>query len=210
VLNSIGITNPKTQNTINGMLQIYNYFVAIGAAFTVDRIGRRTLLLVGTLGMVLSFIVWTAISAANEQRNFENAGLGIGVVVMIFVFFFFYNIGLNPVPIAYLLEILPFTLRTKGLAIFSLAQFGSSIFNGFVNPIAIKEIGWKYYFVFICLLVTWLLVFWFGYPETRGVSLEEVSAIFDGDEARDGMVNELQTKANGSSHHVEQVAADMV
>jgi MFS family permease len=167
------------QNVINGVLQIFNYFTAVGAAFFVDRVGRRTLFLVSTAGVTLAFVIWTAISAVNEQQNLENKGLGIGVVIMIFVFFFFYNIAMNPVPMAYLLEILPFTLRAKGLTIFNFAQYGSSIFNGFANPVALDAIGWRYYIVFTVLAAVWFIFIWFVFPETKGMSLEEVAIVFD-------------------------------
>ncbi|KAK7425964.1 hypothetical protein QQZ08_007546 [Neonectria magnoliae] len=180
VLNNIGIKDPKTQNIINGVLQIVNYLTAIAAAFFVDKVGRRVLFLTSTIGMAFAFIIWTAISARNEQQNYSNSGLGIGVFVMIFVFFVFYNIAMNPIPMAYMLEILPFTLRAKGITIFNFAQFSSSIFNGFVNPIALEAIGWKYYIVFACLLVVWTIVIWLFFPETRGKRLEEVAIIFDG------------------------------
>ncbi|KAL3443435.1 general substrate transporter [Aspergillus insuetus] len=175
VLNNIGITDPEMQNVINGVLQIFNYFTAVGAAFFVDRVGRRTLFLLSTAGVTLAFVIWTAISAVNEQQNL----LGIGVVIMIFVFFFFYNIAMNPVPMAYLLEILPFTLRAKGLTIFNFAQYGSSIFNGFANPVALDAIGWRYYIVFTVLAAVWFIFIWFVFPETKGMSLEEVAVVFD-------------------------------
>ncbi|KAI8721712.1 MFS domain-containing protein [Fusarium sp. LHS14.1] len=183
VLKSVGITDPETQNIINGVLQIFNYLVAITSAFFVDRFGRRGMFLFSIAGMTLAFIIWTAISAKNEQQHFQNKGLGIGVVTMIFVFFLFYNIGMNPVPMAYLLEVLPYTLRAKGLTIFNISQFASSVFNGFANPIALEAIGWKYYIVFACLLVVWFFVVYFAYPETRRLSLEEVATLFDGEDA---------------------------
>ncbi|KAJ4152462.1 hypothetical protein NW754_004258 [Fusarium falciforme] len=183
VLKSVGITDPETQNVINGVLQIFNYLVAITSAFFVDRFGRRGMFLFSLAGMTLAFIIWTAISAKNEQQHFQNKGLGIGVVTMIFVFFLFYNIGMNPVPMAYVLEVLPYTLRAKGLTIFNVSQFASSVFNGFANPIALEAIGWKYYIVFACLLVVWFFVVYFAYPETRRLSLEEVATLFDGEDA---------------------------
>lgn len=183
VLNNIGITNPEMQNLINGILQIFNYFTAIAAACTVDRVGRRRLFLISTAGMGVAFVIWTAISAVNQQGM--QKGLGIGVVVMIFVFFFFYNIAMNPIPMAYMLEILPFTLRAKGITVFNTAQMCSGIFNGFVNPIALDAIGWKYYIVYVVLVIVWGVMIWFCYPETKGYSLEEVALIFDKEELSD-------------------------
>jgi len=56
-------------------------------------------------------------------------------------------------------------------------------FNTFINPIALEAIGWKYYFVFVAVLVCFGLTAFFYYPETRGYSLEQMAIIFDGDEA---------------------------
>ena len=56
-------------------------------------------------------------------------------------------------------------------------------FNTFINPIALEAIGWKYYFVFVAVLICFGLTAFFYYPETRGYSLEQMAFIFDGDEA---------------------------
>jgi MFS family permease len=192
VLKSIGITSPETQNLINGILQIFNFVVAVLASCLVDRLGRRFLFLTSTTGMMISFIIWTALSARHEMQNLENQNksLGLGVVVMVFIFFAFYNIAMMPLPTTYMVEVLPYTLRAKGISIFNLAQFCSSIFNGFVNPIALEAIGWKYYTVFACALALWLVVIFFTFPETRGMSLEEVSRVFDNGHDQDPKVAE--------------------
>jgi hypothetical protein len=52
-----------------------------------------------------------------------------------------------------------------------------------VNPIALEAIGWKYYFVFVGVLVVFGLTAYFYYPETRGYSLEQMAVIFDGEDA---------------------------
>lgn len=181
VLRSIGITNPETQNLINGLLQISNFLVAVIASCLVDRLGRRFLFLLSCTGMMMSFIIWAILSARHEIGNLENKGLGIGVVAMVFIFLAFYNIAFMPLPVTYMVEVLPYTLRTKGISVFNFAQFGSSIFNGFVNPIALDAIKWRYYIVFCCALALWTAIIYFTFPETHGLSLEKVSAVFDGD-----------------------------
>ncbi len=56
-------------------------------------------------------------------------------------------------------------------------------FNTFVNPIALEAIGWKYYFVFIVILIIMCFTVYFFYPETKGYTLEHMAVIFDGEEA---------------------------
>ncbi|KAM5347647.1 hypothetical protein ACJ41O_007471 [Fusarium nematophilum] len=205
VLNSIGIQDPETQNLINGGLQIFNFIIAAGSAFLVDRLGRRFLFLASTIGMILAFIIWTILSARNEITEYANKALGVGVVAIVFVFYAFYNMAMSPLPIAYLMEILPFTLRAKGVTVFNFAQFGSSLFNGFVNPVGLESLGWKYYIVFVCALCLWLVVIYFTFPETRGMTLEEVSQVFDGREAL-AKTQEIKdnTFAEGKHHEISR------
>ncbi|KAL4779652.1 general substrate transporter [Aspergillus varians] len=209
ILTSIGIDDPKTQNIINGVLQIFNLMVAVMAACLVDRLGRRFLFLLSTAGMMVSFIIWTAISARNEQQNFESKSLGIGVVTMVFIFFAFYNLAMMPLPITYLVEILPYTLRAKGIAVFNFSQLSSAIFNGFVNPIAMERISWKYYIVYVCAIGLWLVVIFFGFPETRGLSLESVSRVFD-DEDWQHQADEKTKPGQEASPKVQDVWIDEV
>jgi MFS family permease len=204
VLNSVGIKDPATQNLINGGLQIYNFVIACGSATLIDRLGRRFLLLTSNIGMLIAFIIWTALAAQNQQQRSEHKGLGIGVVVMVFVFYAFYNFAMQPLPIAYILEVLPYTLRAKGLTVFNLAQYCSGIFNGFVNPVALDAIGWKYYVVFVCALALWLAIIYFTFPETRGMTLEEVSEIFDGKVALE-RTHDIKDEGLPETVHAQQV-----
>lgn len=55
-----------------------------------------------------------------------------------------FYIGLN-ISLRYTIEILPFNLRAKGFTLFSFAVSASLVFNQYINPIALKAIGWKYY-----------------------------------------------------------------
>ena len=207
VLDDVGITDPETQNLINGGLQIYNFVVATTSATFVDRLGRRFLLLTSTSGMLGAFIIWTILAARNQIQDTGNKGLGIGVVVMVFVFYTFYNFAMNPLPIAYLIEVLPYTLRAKGLSVFNLAQYGSGMFNGFVNPVALRDLRWKYYIVFVCALCLWLAIFYFFYPETQGLTLEEVSRVFDGNEAMERTFD-IKEEKFAEGEMVERVVAE--
>jgi hypothetical protein len=57
ILKQIGITSPTAQNGINGGLQIFNYIAALSGATLVDRLGRRTLILGGLIGMFISYLL---------------------------------------------------------------------------------------------------------------------------------------------------------
>jgi hypothetical protein len=55
--------------------------------------------------------------------------------------------------------------------------------NQYVNPIAIKHIGWKYYIVYDVWIAVELIVVYFFYIETRYTPLEEIAKHFDGEDA---------------------------
>jgi sugar porter (SP) family MFS transporter len=178
VLNSIGITDPFYQTLINGLLQIFNFAAAVGAALLVDRLGRRTLFIWSGIGMLISYIVWTACSAVNNEQN--NKAAGYVVVVCLFVFYFHYDIAYTPLLMSYPTEIFPYSLRSKGISCELLSIYGSLVIQAFVNPVGMENLGWKYYIVFCCLLIVFLGVTYAFFPETKGRSLEEIAEIFDG------------------------------
>jgi len=172
VLDSIGIVDSKTQLVINGTLQIWGFLIAVACSMLVDKAGRRPLFLIGMAGMLGAYIIWTILSARAQQTNYDNKGLSGGVLLMIYIFQFFY-----------LMEISPFSLRSKTSMIYSLNTQISSIFNGFVNPVALKNIGWKYYIVYCVVLACEFVIVYFFFPETKGYGLEEVAVLFDGNDA---------------------------
>lgn len=189
ILNSIGITTPHEQLVINGALMAYNLGTAIIAGFIVGRVPRRPTFIIGLGCMLLFYVIWTVLSAINQQRNFEQHSLGQGVLAMIFLFYATYNVCMNALPNLYISEVLPYYLRAKGTTTFSLVNGLTNIYNGFVNPVAMDAISWRYYIVFCCLLLIELVVIALVFPETHGYSLEETAEAF-GDSALGNKVSE--------------------
>lgn len=199
VLGDIGITNSKTQLLINGILQIVNFLVSVGMCFMVDRLGRRTLFLTSTLGMLCSFIVWTACSAQFTTGT-GPAAAGHTVVAFIFIYYIFYNMAWSGLLVGYGVEILPYNIRAKvinilllvrymrltscqGMTMLFLAVDLALFFNQYVNPIALKAIVWKYNIVYVVWLAFEFAVIWKFYIETRNTPLEEIVKHFDGESA---------------------------
>lgn len=60
------------------------------------------------------------------------------------------------------------------------AIYGSLVVLAFCNSIALDNIGWHYYLVFVGIMVIVNVTSWLFFPETKGFSLEEVVEIFDG------------------------------
>ncbi|BCS28371.1 uncharacterized protein APUU_61419A [Aspergillus puulaauensis] len=183
-LELIGVTNSHTVLTINSILNAINVVSATGICFFVDKFGRRRLFLTSCIGMLLSFTAMTiALGRYPEGPGGEDNNAGNAVIVFIFFYYICYNIGFSGLLVGYSSEILPYSLRAKGLTLMFFCVSLSLFFNQYVNPIAIEDIGWKYCIVYCVWLVFELLVVWKFYIETRNTPLEEIAKYFDGDEA---------------------------
>lgn len=151
VLNEIGITSTSTQLLINGMIQIWSFINGLYAATTLDRHGRRSLILPSACLMTLFYMAQAICFAEYAQHG--TAAAGHAVVAFIFLYSAAYALAFTPLAIAYTVEILPFHLRSKGLCFFNFVVSIALIFNQYVNPIALDALGWKYYVR--CVLRLW-------------------------------------------------------
>ncbi|PVH72444.1 hypothetical protein DL98DRAFT_520481 [Cadophora sp. DSE1049] len=100
------------------------------------------------------------------------------------------------------MEVLPFTLRAKGITISALTGTGAGLFNSFVNPIGLDAVGWRWYIIFLVLIAIWFVVIFMTFPETQGLSLEEVSTVFEGPDARLPISRYLNPKSERDEYHV--------
>ncbi|KAF4459717.1 MFS transporter SP family sugar:H+ symporter [Fusarium albosuccineum] len=183
ILNSVGITDPNDQSLFNGGLQIWSFLVAICfSVWLVDKAGRKMLFLVAAVGMLIVFSVWTGCSAVYAQTG--NKSAGSAVLAMIFLFYGVAGFAWPGLTVAYCSEILPYSIRAKGFAICLGVTALSGVLNQYVNPIGLTELAWKFYFVYIVILVIEVVCIWFLFIKTRGPTLEEIAVLFDGDDAK--------------------------
>ncbi|RCK58184.1 Lactose permease [Candida viswanathii] len=197
VLETIGITEPPRQLQINGGLMIYNLGVAWCLTMVVRFVKRRTLFLASSLGMLLCYVLWTILSARFALTDFTDTQLANAVLAFIFLFYLAYNAGANILPFLYLSEVLPYSHRAKGFNIFGACVNAFLIYNGFVNPVAMDAIQWRYYIVYCCILAVEVVVMYFFYVETSGYTLEEVAIAFGDDP--NNMVAPLAANSEKSS-----------
>lgn len=83
------------------------------------------------------------------------------------------------------------------------------ILNQYVNPIGLESVKWKFYFVYIVILVVEVICIWFVFVETKGLTLEEVGSLLDGpDELPDDMERRKSDHLGKSNNvHVEYVGS---
>ncbi|ETS76806.1 hypothetical protein PFICI_12193 [Pestalotiopsis fici W106-1] len=216
VLRSIGIAAPSELLGINAGIAAFNLIISEAAGYNIDRFGRRPLFLISTIGMIFSYAFVMGFSAGFAYTH--TAALGIAAVPFLFLFYGFYDIAWTPLNYSYCVEIMPYNIRAKGLAIYLCVQQIANAFNQFVNPIALAAITWKYYAVYIAVDCVYVVLIYLYFPETKQLTIEEVSLIFDYDmkegrqlaiaafEARmggDQWSDQTKDGENGASNHVE-------
>ncbi|GLA45001.1 hypothetical protein AnigIFM63604_000292 [Aspergillus niger] len=82
-----------------------------------------------------------------------------------------------------IVEILPYSIRAKGIALFWLVTGATGAFNTYVNPLGIDAFAWKYYFFYVGWIIVEFVVVYFFFIETKGPSLEQIALLFDGKDA---------------------------
>lgn len=133
------------------------------------------------VGMLVSFTIWTASSAVYANTGSSRAGST--VLAMIFLFYGTAGAAWPGLTVSYTVEILPFNIRAKGLTLCFCFTALSGVFNQYVNPIGLANLEWRFYFVYIAVLVVECVVIWFYFVETKGPTLEEIAVLFDGEDA---------------------------
>ncbi|RSH89669.1 hypothetical protein EHS25_002220 [Saitozyma podzolica] len=211
ILKTIGITTPAQIAGINGGLAIWNLILSTLACLYIEKLGRRFLWLTSTIGMLFSYCVITGLSAGYATNG--SRGVGLAVIPCLFIFYGFYDIAWTPLAYAYPVEILPFHMRVKGMAIWVSVQNVAIAVNTWVNPIALDAIAWKYYFVYIGLLIFFSVFIYLYFPETKGLTIEEISYVFDAgrkggrDRAAAHLAELTEVSKTEKPHHLEDKTA---
>ncbi|OLN89795.1 Lactose permease 30 [Colletotrichum chlorophyti] len=176
-LTQVGITEPAQQTAINGGLQAFNLVVALLGSSVVDKFGRRLLFMLSSIIMLIAMIGFTAATAAFESQHQD--GSGVVLVVLFFLFQLGFSVGYGPLSSMYITEICTYDLRAKGVALHYLLVHVSAFFATWINPIALKSLGWRYYIVYVGVLAFQVVFTYLLFPETKGYTVEQISQIFD-------------------------------
>jgi hypothetical protein len=84
--------------------------------------------------MVVCFICWTVTCAIYENSGETNSSAGYAQIPFIWLFGIFYALAWSGLLVAYALEILPYSLRAKGLTIMNITVQAILAVGGQTNP----------------------------------------------------------------------------
>ncbi|KAL2835292.1 hexose transporter [Aspergillus cavernicola] len=177
VLTSAGITDTQTQLAINIGLSVYNLACAIFGSFYLDRFGRRPSFLLSTIGMSILLIAVAVMT--KEFSTHPSPGASAGQIVLIFLFYGCYSLVWTPLSYLYPIEVLSYSLRANGLASYNGACYLAAFFNTYIIPYAMNWSSWGFYLITAIWCLVEAVIMWFLFPETKNMTLEEISGVFD-------------------------------
>jgi sugar porter (SP) family MFS transporter len=145
-----------------------NFMFTLLAMNFIDRIGRRTLMLIGSFGLIfaLGMVAWSFYGA-----HFS----GWAVPIFLFIFIAFFAFSQGAVIWVFIAEIFPNQVRAKGQTLGSATHWIMAAVIAFSFPYLAEQAGGGNTFLFFCIMMCLQLVFvWKIMPETKGKSLEQI------------------------------------
>ncbi len=179
------------------LLASVNLVFTFVAMFTVDKLGRKPLLIIGGFGMLLGFLImgftlygseYAHVNAAGKAALTQTEGMISLIGVLIFIASFAMSMG--PVVWVILSEIFPNKVRNSAMAVAVAGQWLANYFVGQTFPMVvgsetnklIVEGGtWNHalpYFIFSAFILFIIFFVWKYIPETKGKTLEEMEDLF--------------------------------
>jgi sugar porter (SP) family MFS transporter len=158
----------QSDRALSGMTVIgsVNMLFTIIAMKYVDRLGRRLLLQVGTLG---------AIACLGGIAASFHSGAGPLLIALMCAFVGFFAFSLGPIKFIFASEIFPTHIRSHAMSLAILTMWATDTLVGQFTPALREGIGPSGTFLlFAVILVPQILMVWKWMPETAGRSLEEI------------------------------------
>ena len=163
-------------NVISGAVSIGACLITVSL---IDRIGRKPLLWIGSVGMAftLAAMALAFASATLDEQGALQLSDTMGTVALVAanLYVFFFNASWGPVMWVMLGEMFPNQIRGSGLAISGLAQWGSNFGITMTFPILLVSIGLMGAYSLYALAAVISVFFVIRHVhETRGLELEEM------------------------------------
>ncbi|KUJ07863.1 hexose transporter-like protein [Mollisia scopiformis] len=187
----MGYTSSYAKTRINLANACWSLITATIAAFVVARFKRRFMFLLSSGSMLLVFISMTiSFEKLREAKNHNTTNSAAGVAALFFYFAYSpcYNIGNNALTYTYLIELFPYSQRTRGIGIEQIFGKIGGFFSNNVNPVALDAIDWKFLAIYCGWIAFEFIFIYFMYPETAGRTLEELAFLFEDKELADQAV----------------------
>ncbi|KZZ93952.1 sugar transporter [Ascosphaera apis ARSEF 7405] len=176
IYKSLGWDQGSQALAINGTQACLQLAIVLVNTFTVDRYGRKTLLLFGFAIQALALLLMSTLLTV--YPNNENRPASVVCVICLFVVGLTYCFSNGPIAPTVASEIFPQHVRDKA---FSLSLLGQTAFLLAIDqpwPDFNNKVGGKSYWLLFGLNTLCFILVLLFLPETKGISLEKMDSIF--------------------------------
>lgn len=206
----------RNTSLILGGCTALTYLVgSIIPVFLMDRFGRRTLLMVSAAGLSFCFVM------AAILLSIGTLSTAYAAVAFVFIFQIFLGVGWLPVPWFYPSEINTTRIRSKGMALASAWNWLAVFAIVKITPIAIGKpekqkvepfqanliradnIGWRTFIIFAVFNACWVPIVYCFFPETKGLTLEDIDLIFAKGGITGGVFSSKGRTVQPNQHSIE-------
>lgn len=173
---AVGFTE-KDSFTITAITSLINIAATIGGTFLVDRVGRRPMLLAGSIGMVVAQGGLAVLFGTAPMGNgAPSLGAVTGPLALVFANAFVVAFGLTWGTVSWgmLAEMFPNSMRSAGMSVGTAVQYTSNFIVTVSFPVLLGiNVGLVYGLFAFFALVSFFFVLKFV-KETKGVALEDM------------------------------------
>jgi len=149
-----------------------NLVFTMAALLVIDSFGRRKLMIVGSIGYIVSLAA-TAAAFYTYGTEFDEFG-GTVVLVSLLVFIASHAFGQGAVIWVFLSEIFPNRVRARGHALGCFTHWFFAALISWTFPVIAEMSGGHTFAFYSCMMVLQLIWVWKVMPETKGIPLEEI------------------------------------
>lgn len=155
---------------------VVNFVFTLIAINFIDRVGRRKLMFIGSIGLIASLLMVSYsfyMIESGVTTQLLSSGLAITVYLMIYIAFFAFSQG--AVIWVFISEIFPNEVRAKGQTLGSLTHWVLAAIITFSFPMLTSYLGGgNTFMIFAGFMILQLLFVWKVMPETKGKTLEGI------------------------------------
>ncbi|KAI8724175.1 MFS domain-containing protein [Fusarium sp. LHS14.1] len=162
----------------SGVLNIIQLVGVITTLWTLDRFGRRTILLIGSVLTVMPLVIIAIMVGLFSDSWPTHRAEGWTSVAFLLFYMLAFGGSWSPTPWAVPAEVFPSSLRAKGVAISTCSNWINNFIIGLITPPLVQATGFGAYVFFAVFGLLSFAFVWFCVPETRGKTLEEMDTVF--------------------------------
>uniref|UniRef100_A0A6Q2Y6C3 Major facilitator superfamily (MFS) profile domain-containing protein n=1 Tax=Esox lucius TaxID=8010 RepID=A0A6Q2Y6C3_ESOLU len=171
IFEKAGVAQPVYATIGTGVVNVAFTVVSL---FVVERAGRRSLHLLGLLGMAGAAVLMTIALALQEQLPW----MSYVSIVAIFAFVAFFEIGPGPIPWFIVAELFSQGPRPSAFAVAGFSNWTANFIVAMTFQYAEELCGPYVFVIFIILLLGFFIFTYFKVPETKGRTFDDISAGF--------------------------------